>query len=66
MKREAAQLGTYKSLGGNFPRLQIITISDIFANTPLKVPRRVNPYERKGPTGVRPASLAAQQLRLLP
>jgi site-specific DNA-methyltransferase (adenine-specific) len=66
MKREAAQLGMYKSLGGSFPRLQIITIRDIFANTPLKIPPQVNPSERKGPTSVRPASRAAQQLRLLP
>jgi site-specific DNA-methyltransferase (adenine-specific) len=66
MKREAAQLGMYKSLGGSFPRLQIITIRDIFANTPLKIPLRINPYERKGPTSVRPSSRAAQQLRLLP
>lgn len=66
MKREAAQLGMYKSLGGSFPRLQIITIRDIFANTPLKIPQRINPYERKGPTSVRPASREARQLRLLP
>jgi hypothetical protein len=67
MKREAAQLGMYKSLGGSFPRLQIITVRDIFANIALNVPaRRINPYERKGPTSVRPASVAAHQLRLLP
>jgi DNA modification methylase len=64
MKKEAAQLGWYKSLGGNFPRMQIITLKDIFANKPLNVPvKRINPYERKGPQSVRPA---AEQLRLLP
>ncbi|MGA7524256.1 MAG: DNA methyltransferase [Acidobacteriaceae bacterium] len=64
MKKEAAQLGFYKSIGGNFPRLQIITLKDIFANKPLNVPvKRINPYERKGPQSVRPV---AEQLRLLP
>jgi len=64
MKKEAAQLGWYKSLGGNFPRMQIITLKDIFANNPLNVPvKRINPYERKGPQSVRPL---AEQLRLLP
>jgi len=67
MKREAAQLGMYKTLGGSFPRLQIFTIRDIFANRPLTIPGRINPYERKGPSSVRPELRPApHQLRLLP
>ena len=67
MKREAAQLGMYKTLGGSFPRLQIFTIRDIFANRPLNIPGRINPYERKGPSSVRPELRPApHQLRLLP
>lgn len=64
MKREAGQLGWFKSLSGSFPRLQIVTLKDIFANKPLNVPvKRINPYERKGPQSARPV---AEQLRLLP
>jgi hypothetical protein len=61
----------YKTLGGSFPRLQIITVRDIVANRVPRIPgRRIDPFERKGPArerkppaGVRPA---AYQLRLLP
>jgi SAM-dependent methyltransferase len=63
MKLEAQNAGPYRSLGANFPRLQIITVADIFADKPLNIPGRLNPYERKKPARVGPP---AEQLRLLP
>jgi DNA modification methylase len=72
MRREAIRSGVYKSLGGTFPRLQIVTAKDIFADKPLNIPGRINPYERKDITSERkpPTSAyvrpAAYQLRLLP
>jgi DNA modification methylase len=64
MKREAANAGHYRSLGGIFPRLQIVTVNDIFADKPLNIPGRLNPYERKKPG--RATHPIAEQLRLLP
>jgi site-specific DNA-methyltransferase (adenine-specific) len=60
---EARRAGVYVSLNRNFPRLQIITVDDMFADKPLNIPGRLNPYERKKPSAVRPV---AEQLRLLP
>ena len=73
MKRDALEAGVFKTLDGNFPRLQIITLKDIFANRVPKIPgRKIDPFARKGPTSERkpPTSAyvrpAAYQLRLLP
>jgi DNA modification methylase len=64
MLLEAKRAGTYRSLNGVFPRLQIITLADIFANKPLNIPGRLNPYERKKPASA--TTPVAEQLRLLP
>lgn len=64
MKREARGAGEYKSLGGAFPRVQIVTVNDIFADKPLNIPGRLNPYERKRPASA--SAPVAEQLRLLP
>jgi hypothetical protein len=76
MKRDAIEAGVYKTLGGSFPRLQIMTIKDIFADKAPNIPgRRSDPFERKSPASVAglrkgPTSAfvrpAAYQLRLLP
>lgn len=63
MLHEAKRAGTYSSINGSFPRLQFITIDDMFANKPLNIPGRLNPYERKRPSGLK---APAEQLRLLP
>jgi DNA modification methylase len=63
MRREAAGAGTYRSINGTFPRLQIVTVPDIFADKPLNIPGRLNPYAPKRVASVRPM---AEQLRLLP
>ena len=63
MQREADNAGTYRSFTANFPKLQIITIKDIFANKQLNIPGRLNPYEPKRPASV---GLTGKQLRLLP
>ena len=63
MNREAASAGLYRSFSGNFPKIQIITIKDIFTRKPLNIPGRVNPYEPKRPTNV---GRIAEQMRLLP
>lgn len=64
MQLESKRAGTYKSLNGIFPKLQIITAEDIFADKPLNIPGRLNPYERKRPGRV--GAPPAEQLRLLP
>lgn len=63
MLHEAKRAGLYMSINGNFPRLQIITVAHMFADKPLNIPGRINPYERKKPSGFKPP---AEQLRLLP
>ncbi len=63
MTREADSAGVYRSFIANFPKIQIITVEDIFANRPLNIPGRINPYEPKRPVSVGPV---AEQLRLLP
>lgn len=64
MLREANAAGQYKSINGIYPKLQIITVDDIFSDKPLNLPgKKVNPYEPKRPSSVR---FPAQQLRLLP
>jgi site-specific DNA-methyltransferase (adenine-specific) len=63
MQHEAKRAGSYLSINGSFPRLQFITVDDMFANKPLNIPGRLNPYERKKPAGVKQV---AEQLRLLP
>jgi site-specific DNA-methyltransferase (adenine-specific) len=63
MKREADNAGIYRSFTANFPKIQIITIDDIFSNKPLNIPGRINPYASKRPASV---GIEAQQLRLLP
>ena len=64
MLREASIAGLYRSINGSFPKLQVITVGDIFAEKPLDIPgRKINPYEPKRPMSVRPQ---AEQLRLLP
>ena len=63
MQLEAKRAESYKSLKGIFPRLQIITVADIFADKPLNIPGRINPYERKSQGRI---AAPAEQLRLLP
>jgi site-specific DNA-methyltransferase (adenine-specific) len=64
MTREARRAGTYSSLNASFPKLQIVTVADMFADKPLNIPGRVfDPYQRKKPTSVK---IAPEQLRLLP
>lgn len=63
MRREVNQAGVYRSINRDFPKLQIITVEDIFADKPLNIPGRLDPSQRKKPTGVRPPE---QQMRLLP
>jgi site-specific DNA-methyltransferase (adenine-specific) len=63
MELEAKRAGPYKTLKGIYPKPQIITIEDIFADKPLNIPGRINPYESKRPKSV---EISAQQLRLLP
>ncbi len=56
--------GSFKSLRGLFPVLQIITVADIFDDKPLKIPGRINPVEPKRSASVE--APIAEQLRLLP
>jgi site-specific DNA-methyltransferase (adenine-specific) len=64
MIREAAVAGMYKSINGAYPKLQIVTVEDMFADKTLSLPgKKINPYEPKRPTNV---SRPAEQLRLLP
>lgn len=66
MVLEAKRAGTYRSFTGNFPRIQIITLEDIFGNRPLTIPgRTINAFDRKKPPA-RVTAPVAHQLRLLP
>jgi site-specific DNA-methyltransferase (adenine-specific) len=63
MTHEASRAGRYHGINGSFPKMQIITVADMFTDKPLNIPGRLNPYERKKPASVKPI---AEQLRLLP
>jgi len=64
MQREAAVAGMYRSINGAYPKLQVITVEDMFTDKPINIPgKKLNPYEPKRPATV---SQPAEQLRLLP
>jgi DNA modification methylase len=67
MRREASHTGFYKSLSRDFPKLQIITVEDIFDDKPLNIPGRLDPYAKKPAVGVKSQVRPRyEQLRLLP
>jgi DNA modification methylase len=66
MKMEASRAGSYLSLNRTFPKLQIITVGDIFADRPLNIPGRLDPYAKKPAAGVKQLKPRQEQLRLLP
>jgi site-specific DNA-methyltransferase (adenine-specific) len=69
MAREAYRAGNYLSLSRTIPKLQIITVEDIFADKTLNIPGRLDPFDpntKKPSAGVRQVRPIEQQLRLLP
>jgi site-specific DNA-methyltransferase (adenine-specific) len=61
MKTEAASIGFYKSPWGEHPRLQILTIAELFEGRGIDYPRQVNVTYKRAPRVHPPA---AEQLEL--